>query len=159
MSRGRPRKRGARYHRASRPQVRNASTTWTGKTRSVDIARGLYARLARTPARTLWTVTVEIASGTGELIQVVGPVIDVRFPAARLPEIYGALTVLNDDGDAVIAEVQQHIGNNAVRAIAMASTDGLRRGAAVKDLGGPPTLPLGTGTVGRLFHLTGEPTA
>src|SRR5438874_8514694 len=106
MSRGRPRKRGARYHRASRPQARNASTTWTGKTRSVDIARGLYARLARPPARTLWSVTVAIAPTTGEVIQVVGPVIDVRFPEAKLPEIYGALAVLNDDGDTVIAEVQ-----------------------------------------------------
>ena len=93
---------------------------------------------------------------TGTLVQVIGPVVDVRFPAGDLPDIHGALRIRGDGTD-VMAEVQQHVGNNSVRAIAMASTDGLHRGMRVEDLGGPLTAPVGPGTLGRLFDVTGEP--
>ena len=97
------------------------------------------------------------AVNTGHIVQVVGPVIDVRFEAGHLPDIFGAVRVRDTDGNAVIAEVQQHRGNNSVRAVAMSSTDGLRRGLVVEDLGGPMTVPVGPGTLGRLFNVTGDP--
>src|SRR6266446_6645575 len=65
---------------------------------------------------------------TGEIVQIIGPVLDVRFEEGELPEIYHALTVKRDDGELVVAEVQQHLGNNWVRAVSMQTTDGLRRG-------------------------------
>src|SRR3989449_3236531 len=94
---------------------------------------------------------------TGEIVQIIGPVLDVQFPEGHLPEIFGALKVKHEDGTEVIAEIQQHLGNNWVRAVAMSSTDGLRRGLPVEDLGGPITAPVGLGTLGRLFNVTGDP--
>src|SRR5260221_1345131 len=96
-------------------------------------------------------------SATGQIVQIIGPVLDVQFPEGHLPEIFGALKVKHEDGTEVIAEIQQHLGNNWVRAVAMSSTDGLRRGLPVEDLGGPITLPVGLGTLGRLFNVTGDP--
>src|SRR5256886_10639161 len=96
-------------------------------------------------------------ANTGEIVQIIGPVLNVQFPEGHLPEIFGALRVKHQDGTPVIAEVQQHLGNNWVRAVAMSSTDGLRRGMAVEDLGGPITAPVGEGTLGRLFNVVGEP--
>ncbi len=93
----------------------------------------------------------------GEIVQIVGPVLDVHFEEGRLPLIFGALRVRRDDGGVVIAEVQQHLGNNWVRAVAMETTDGLRRGMTVEDLGGPISAPVGPGTLGRLFNVVGEP--
>ncbi|MDE3112759.1 MAG: F0F1 ATP synthase subunit beta [Chloroflexota bacterium] len=93
----------------------------------------------------------------GAIVQIIGPVLDVQFEEGRLPEIYGALRVRRDDGGVVIAEVQQHLGNNWVRAVAMETTDGLRRGMTVEDLGGPISAPVGPGTLGRLFNVVGEP--
>src|SRR4029453_11292935 len=85
------------------------------------------------------------ATGTGEIVQIIGPVLDVHFEEGELPEIYHALTVERDDksGEVVTAEVQQHLGNNWVRAVAMQSTDGLRRGMKVTNTGGPITVPVG----------------
>jgi F-type H+-transporting ATPase subunit beta len=97
------------------------------------------------------------AANTGEIVQIVGPVLDVRFPEGRLPQIYGALRVRHDDGTEVISEVQQHLGNSWVRAVAMSTTDGLRRGMTVEDLGGPIRAPVGPGTLGRLFNVVGDP--
>ena len=96
-------------------------------------------------------------SATGQIVQIIGPVLDVQFPEGHLPEIFGALKVKHEDGTEVIAEIQQHLGNNWVRAVAMSSTDGLRRGLPVEDLGGPITVPVGLGTLGRLFNVTGDP--
>ncbi len=94
---------------------------------------------------------------TGEIVQIIGPVLDVQFPEGQLPAIYGALRVRNEESDTdVVAEVQQHLGNNWVRAVAMSSTDGLRRGMAVEDLGGPISVPVGPGTLGRLFNVVGD---
>jgi F-type H+/Na+-transporting ATPase subunit beta len=97
------------------------------------------------------------AQNVGRIVQIIGPVLDVQFEAGRLPEIFGAIRVRHDDGSTVIAEVQQHRGNNWVRAVAMSTTDGLRRGMPAEDLGGPITAPVGDGTLGRLFNVVGDP--
>ena len=91
----------------------------------------------------------------GKLIEVKGVVIDALFPD-QLPEIYHALR-LSVDGRDVIAEVQQHLGDDRVRAVAMDSTDGFARGIDVVDLGGPITVPVGEVTLGRLWNVIGEP--
>ena len=102
-------------------------------------------------------VTTKAASKDGEIVQIIGPVLDVRFEEGELPEIYQALSVKKDDGSVVIAEVQQHLGNSWVRAVSMQSTDGLRRGMKVTNTGGPITVPVGKATLGRLFNVVGEP--
>src|SRR5438552_15432667 len=94
---------------------------------------------------------------TGEIVQIIGPVLDVRFAEGELPEIYHALTVKRDEGELVVAEVQQHLGNNWVRAVSMQSTDGLRRGMKATNTGGPITVPVGAETLGRVFNVVGEP--
>src|SRR4029079_14289358 len=98
-------------------------------------------------------VATKAASKTGEIVQIIGPVLDVRFEEGELPEIYFALTVKREDksGERGTAEVQQHLGNNWVRAVAMQSTDGLRRGMKVTNTGGPITVPVGKDTPGRIF--------
>ncbi|HEX2280422.1 MAG TPA: F0F1 ATP synthase subunit beta, partial [Thermomicrobiales bacterium] len=95
------------------------------------------------------------ASGT--ILQITGPVVDVQFPADLLPEIYNALEVTRDDGTILTLETQSHLGNDAVRAIAMSTTDGLRRGTPVRDIGGPITVPVGPETLGRILNVVGEP--
>ena len=103
-------------------------------------------------------VRTKEAAGVGEIVQIIGPVLDVRFEEGELPEIYHALTVKREQGgELVTAEVQQHLGNNWVRAVAMQSTDGLRRGMKVTNTGGPITVPVGKETLGRLFNVVGEP--
>ncbi|MGH2451234.1 MAG: F0F1 ATP synthase subunit beta [Candidatus Limnocylindria bacterium] len=97
------------------------------------------------------------AQAVGEIVQIVGPVLDVQFEEGRLPEIYDALSVRREDGSEVIAEVQQHTGNNWVRAVAMATTDGLRRGMKATHTGSPITVAVGPETLGRLFNVVGEP--
>jgi F-type H+/Na+-transporting ATPase subunit beta len=97
-------------------------------------------------------------AGTVEEIQ--GVVVEVAFPAEHLPEIYNALEIdLDRDGEAttLVLEVQQHLGDDRVRAVAMDATDGLARGVEVRDTGGPITVPVGDGTLGRIFNLLGEP--
>jgi F-type H+-transporting ATPase subunit beta len=94
---------------------------------------------------------------TGTILQITGPVVDVQFPADMLPEIYNALEVTRDDGSILTLETQSHLGNDAVRAIAMSTTDGLRRGALVQDMGGPITVPVGPETLGRILNVVGEP--
>src|SRR5437762_777273 len=95
-------------------------------------------------------------SKTGEIVQIIGPVLDVRFEEGELPEIYQALTVKRDDGELVVAEVQQHLGNNWVRAVSMQTTDGLRRGMKATNTGGPITVPVGKEALGRVFCGVGE---
>ena len=97
------------------------------------------------------------AKNVGKIVQIIGPVLDVQFEEGRLPQIYHAVSAKRDDGGTVIAEVQQHLGNNWVRAVAMSSTDGLRRGAETLNTGGPITVPVGPNTLGRLFNVVGEP--
>jgi len=97
----------------------------------------------------------------GEITQVIGPVIDVHFPSGELPEIYNALRIeaKNEAGVDVrlTAEVQQHLGDNRVRAVAMSSTDGLTRGMKAQDTGAPIMVPVGDLTKGRIFNVLGEP--
>ncbi len=100
-------------------------------------------------------------SNTGTVEQVMGVVVDAAFPEG-LPEIYSALKISVPEGDGRAAmdltcEVQQHLGDDRVRAVAMDSTDGLQRGDEVIDTGGPITVPVGDGTLGRIFNLLGEP--
>jgi F-type H+-transporting ATPase subunit beta len=130
---------------------------------------------APTPAQ-----TGDAATG-GRIAQIIGPVVDVRFPPEQLPEIYNALEVdlastvsTGEDGASpqaesvamkgveqtegiLVLEVQQHLGNNIVRAVAMGPTEGLRRGVQVRDTGAPIKVPVGPPTLGRLFNVLGQP--
>ena len=91
----------------------------------------------------------------GKLVQVIGPVIDVKFEK-QLPDIYNALEVYNENGEKLVAEVHAHNGNNVVRAVAMSGTEGLRRGLEVIDTGKPIQVPVGRSTLGRMFNVLGE---
>jgi len=93
----------------------------------------------------------------GNVVQVIGTVVDVEFPAEALPDIYNALELSMGDGKRLVLEVQQHLGNNWVRTLAMDTTDGLRRGAEAIDTGEPITVPVGEPCLGRLFNALGEP--
>ncbi len=98
---------------------------------------------------------------TGRITQVTGAVLDVEFPAGKVPPIYQALTVTNpqidDRPDNLVLEVAQHIGENIARCIAMDSTDGLVRGMEVKDTGAPISVPVGHETLGRIMNVIGQP--
>jgi F-type H+-transporting ATPase subunit beta len=93
----------------------------------------------------------------GHIVQVIGVVVDVRFPPGQVPEIYNALKVARGENDIITMEVAQHLGNNCVRAVAMTSTDGLVRGMEVTDTGKPITVPVGRSVLGRLVDVLGEP--
>jgi F-type H+-transporting ATPase subunit beta len=93
---------------------------------------------------------------TGQVVQVIGTVVDLEFPPDQLPAVYNAVEIDNN-GTALVAEVQQHLGNNWVRALTMTSTDGLRRGAKAVDTGAPIAVPVGPQTLGRLFDVLGQP--
>ncbi|MCH7952316.1 MAG: F0F1 ATP synthase subunit beta [Chloroflexi bacterium] len=93
----------------------------------------------------------------GQVVQVIGTVVDIEFPPDELPFIYNALNVAMPDGSTLVVEVQQHLGNNWVRALAMDSTDGLPRGAEAVDTGDPINVPVGEVTLGRLMNVLGEP--
>ena len=92
----------------------------------------------------------------GTVVQVIGPVLDIRFGDNRLPDLLTAIEIDNN-GRRVVAEVAQHIGDNVVRCIAMSSTDGLRRGVEAVDTGAPISVPVGNQCLGRVFNLLGEP--
>ena len=92
----------------------------------------------------------------GTVVQVIGPVLDIRFQDGELPELLNAVT-LQLGGKTLAAEVEQHIGDNVVRCIAMSSTDGLERGTEAVDTGSPITVPVGDVCLGRIFNLLGEP--
>src|SRR4051812_39180105 len=96
-------------------------------------------------------------ANVGKVKQIIGPVVDVSFDisTSKLPQIMSALEVTRDNGQKVILEVQQHLGEDAVRTVAMDSTDGMRRGMEVTDLGAPITMPVGESIKGRLFNVIG----
>ncbi len=97
-------------------------------------------------------------SNTGKIIQVIGPVIDIRFDPDHLPTIHNAIRVIKDDeGASMVAEVAQHIGDDIVRCIGMSSTDGLVRGMLCEDTGAPIEVPVGDVVLGRMFNVLGEP--
>jgi len=102
------------------------------------------------------TKTSEQKRNVGKVVQVIGPVLDVEFEPEQLPELYNAVTVKIDSGQ-LVAEVEQHIGRNQVRAVAMSSTDGIVRGMEVVDTGQPITVPVGKPALGRILNVIGEP--
>jgi F-type H+-transporting ATPase subunit beta len=109
-------------------------------------------------------MTVATAAKVGRVVQIIGPVLDIEFPDGQLPEIYNAVLVSGDvvTGDTtqkveVVVEVEQHLGENRVRTVAMKPTDGLQRGMRATDLGGPISMPVGPGTLGRVLNVLGEP--
>ena len=93
---------------------------------------------------------------TGKVVQVIGTVVDVEFPPDQLPEVNNGLEIDNA-GERLVLEVEQHIGNNWVRCLALGPTEGLRRGEDAKDTGQPIMVPVGTASLGRLFNVIGEP--
>jgi len=93
----------------------------------------------------------------GRVIQITGPVVDIEFPPGRLPAIYSAVEIQRPGQDPLVCEVQQHLGNNWVRSVAMTTTDGLARGTQVHDTGAPITVPVGEATLGRVFNVLGNP--
>src|SRR5438128_8131627 len=104
----------------------------------------------------------KVGKQVGKIVQIIGPVVDVEFEAGHLPEIYNALHIVSDGrgGGAkldVICEVEQHLGENRVRAVAMKPTDGMQRGMRATDLGEPITVPVGPETLGRVLNVLGEP--
>ena len=99
-----------------------------------------------------------MADHYGEITQVIGPSVDIRFAADQLPTILNAITIeLPDQERPLTLEVAQHIGNNTVRCIALDATDGLVRGMKALDTGASITVPVGKQTLGRIFNLLGEP--
>src|SRR5690348_7686480 len=98
----------------------------------------------------------------GHVIQIAGPAVDVQFPEATLPSIYQALRVTSEGFDVpapvdVILEVEQHLGEGRARCVAMQPTEGMVRGMKAIDLGGPISVPVGSGTLGRVMNVIGEP--
>jgi F-type H+/Na+-transporting ATPase subunit beta len=112
-------------------------------------------------AETSAAVPTRTTGVTGKVTQVIGPVVDVEFPAGKVPKILNALTVSNanisSEADNLVLEVAQHLGETVVRAIAMDSTEGLVRGATVKDTGNPIMMPVGPETLGRILNVVGKP--
>ncbi len=103
--------------------------------------------------------SIYVIMNKGKIVQVIGPVVDVEFPG-ELPSIFNALTVeynVENQPTKLVLEVQQHLGDNWVRAVAMSSTEGLKRGLDVMDSGGPISMPVGEGVMGRVFNVTGDP--
>lgn len=103
------------------------------------------------------TKTTSPANPTGTIIQVVGVVVDVEFNSGQLPAIYDALELTLQDKRNIVFEVAQHLSQRTVRAVALSSTDGLRRGDEVKQTGGPISIPVGEDTLGRMLNVVGEP--
>ncbi|MBQ6522490.1 MAG: F0F1 ATP synthase subunit beta, partial [Atopobiaceae bacterium] len=96
-------------------------------------------------------------SNEGKIIQVIGPVVDIRFDQGELPNLNNAIKVLKEDGSHIIVEVAQHTGDDTVRCISMSSTDGLVRNSRCIDTGEPITVPVGKEVLGRMFNVLGDP--
>nr|YP_009297306.1 ATP synthase CF1 beta subunit [Porphyridium sordidum]AOM66649.1 ATP synthase CF1 beta subunit [Porphyridium sordidum] len=99
---------------------------------------------------------VNTIANTGKIIQIIGPVLDVEFPSGNLPKVFDALIIKTEKSN-ITCEVQQLLGDNRVRAVAMSSTDGLQRGAEIINTGAPISVPVGAATLGRIFNVIGEP--
>src|SRR4029079_14764869 len=101
-------------------------------------------------------MTTATSAGLGRVIQITGPVVDIEFPAGQLPGIYNAVEIQREGQEPLTCEVQQHLGNNWVRAVAMSTTDGLARGVEVIDTGAPISVPVGGATLGRALAVLGQ---
>ena len=143
----RQRKRVHRGPDSHRNKVRQASIT----TELMEIVSGAAALRLRKERWQLWS----LKSGTGDVVQVIGPVVDVEFAANVLPEILDALEIELRTATARL-EVQQSLGNSTVRSIAMDTTEGVRRGDSVRATGAPIQVPVGEETLGRMFNVIGE---
>src|SRR6266545_1510510 len=102
------------------------------------------------------------AGNVGKVVQIIGPVVDVEFSDSNLPPIYQALRITSEGFEVprpinVICEVQQHLGEGRVRTVSMLPTDGMVRGMKAIDTGGPITVPVGDGTLGRIINVIGDP--
>ena len=97
-----------------------------------------------------------MSNNKGTVIQVMGPVLDIRFADDQLPQLLSAIEIPNGES-VIVAEVAQHIGDNVVRCIAMSSTDGLQRGVEATSTGAPIKVPVGEACLGRVFNLLGQP--
>ena len=93
----------------------------------------------------------------GRVVQVIGTVVDVEFPPNGLPGLFDAVVITMGDGTRVVSEVQQHLGNNRARCLAMDATEGMKRGDAVEDTGQAIAVPVGEVALGRIFNVLGEP--
>src|SRR5688572_4832612 len=105
-------------------------------------------------------MAVAEAVKVGRVVQIIGPVIDIEFAGGELPPIYNAVRVTGESSGEqidVIVEVEQHLGENRVRTVAMKATDGLQRGMKAIDTGEPITMPVGSATLGRVMNVLGEP--
>ncbi|MEN9939037.1 MAG: hypothetical protein RLZZ387_5616 [Chloroflexota bacterium] len=98
-----------------------------------------------------------MAGATGEITDIIGVVVNAKFPENSTPEIYNAIEIALPEGGRLVAEVQQHLGGGAVKAVAMSTTDGLRRGMQVVDTGRAIAVPVGPATLGRVFDVLGDP--
>merc|ERR1712137_678525 len=116
--------------------------------------RALRPASFRLPISSRWASTASV--GSGKIHQVIGAVVDVKFDGAKLPAILNSLETQNN-GQKLVLEVAQHLGENVVRCIAMDGTEGLVRGAKAADTGAPITIPVGAGTLGRIINVTGDP--
>lgn len=97
------------------------------------------------------------SSDLGEITQIIGAVLDIKFSEGNLPEIYEAIEITRTNGEVLVVEVAQHLGDDIVRCIAMGTTDGLTRGMQAKKTGAPITVPVGEQTLGRIFNVLGQP--
>lgn len=98
-----------------------------------------------------------MANNVGKIVQVIGPVVDVKFAPGNLPEIYNAIEITDQNGRVIICEVEQHLGEDTVRSVAMTSTEGLTRGTDVVNTGKAIAAPVGKGALGRILNVTGQP--
>jgi len=137
----------AQTKQLKRVQARLKQIEWEGSPEQVS---GYIAKLQSGGS----TMT---AGAQGRVTQIMGPIIDVEFPPAQLPDIFEALVLKQEDSTELILEVQLHIGNREVRTIAMGSTEGLKRGLTVIATGSPIQVPVGEAALGRLFNVLGEP--
>ncbi len=97
-----------------------------------------------------------MAQNVGHIVQIIGPVLDVKFSAEHMPAVYNAIEITRQDGSVLVAEVAQHLGDDVVRCIAMSATEGLVRGMEAVDTGAAISVPVGTETLGRIFNVTGN---
>src|SRR5690606_38432258 len=149
----------ATAHQGSHPRVQQDPPGQHHQRTSRDLQRRHGPRMIRARHTSSMSTPNPTASSapmnTGRIVQVIGPVVDVEFPD-RLPELYGALVVEYDlplqGRTRLTLEVQQHLGDNWVRTVAMSTTDGLRRGMTVIDTGAPISMPVGEGVLGRVLN-------
>ena len=97
-----------------------------------------------------------MAQNVGHIVQIIGPVLDIKFSAEQMPAVYNAIEIKKQDASVLVAEVAQHLGDDIVRCIAMSATEGLVRGMEATDTGAPISVPVGTETLGRIFNVTGK---